>query len=95
LTFTRTGNTEQALTLPLQFTGTAAKWFDYRRIEGDMPSSVVIPAGSATLVLNVYPVVDALVEGTEIGIITIAPNPGVYNLSQIKTATITISEGPL
>ena len=95
LTFTRTGSTEQALTLPLQFTGTAAKWFDYRRIEGDMPSSVVIPAGSATLVLNVYPVVDSLAEGLEIGIITISPNPGVYNLSQTRMATITISEGPL
>jgi len=95
LTFTRTGSTDQPLTLALQFSGTAVKWNDYRKREGDMPSFVVIPAGAASLTVDVYPVVDNITEGTEIGIVTIAPNPGVYNLSQAKTATITITEGPL
>jgi hypothetical protein len=94
-TFTRTGSTDQPLTLALQFTGTAVKWFDYRRLQGDMPSSIVIPAGSASVNVDIYPVIDSIVEGTEIAIVTIAPNPGVYNLSQSKTATISITEGPL
>src|SRR6185369_1652463 len=53
-TFTRAGSTAAAITVNYKLSGTAAKWTDYRRPEGDMPESITIPAGaaSATLTIN-------------------------------------------
>src|SRR5205823_6244273 len=39
-TFTRSGNTDSELTVNYDLSGTAAKWDDYRRAEGDMPTSM-------------------------------------------------------
>src|SRR4051812_24369898 len=42
LTFTRTGATTAPLTVKFALTGTAVKWIDYRRPEGDMPVEFTI-----------------------------------------------------
>jgi len=48
ITFSRTGNTANSLTVSFSLSGTAVKWTDYYRLpQGDMPESVTIPAGSA------------------------------------------------
>jgi hypothetical protein len=90
-TFTRTGSTDAALTVNFQFSGTATKWNDYRRPGGDMPETVVIPAGAASTTLNMVPVQDGSAEGAETATLTIKPDPA-YNLNQSKTATITITD---
>ena len=92
--FTRTGSTASDLTVNYSFSGTASKWTDYRRKEGDMPDFIVIPAGASSATLTIYPVVDNVAEGPETAILTLAPAPA-YNMGQPKTATVTILETPL
>src|SRR5581483_3282826 len=48
LTFTRTGDTSAALLVKFALGGSAVKWLDYRRPEGDMPVEITIPAGSSS-----------------------------------------------
>lgn len=93
-TFTRTGDLSSALTLRFQFTGTATKWNDYYRpVTGDMPESLVIPAGSATGSMTVEARPDTLVEGNEIASLNI-DNNSAYTVGT-RSATITISDtGP-
>jgi hypothetical protein len=91
--FTRTGNTDSALTVNFGLSGTATKWNDYRRLVGDMPDYVIIPAGAASTTLFHYPVVDAFIEGTETVILTLATNPA-YNVGP-ASATHTIAETPV
>ncbi|MCH8541891.1 MAG: glycoside hydrolase family 9 protein, partial [Opitutales bacterium] len=52
-TFTRTGETSEALTVHFRLGGSAVKWIDYRRPEGDMPESMIIPAGEASVVMAI------------------------------------------
>jgi hypothetical protein len=90
-TFTRTGSAASALTVKFQFSGTATKWIDYRRPEGDMPETVVIPAGAASTTLTMVPVAGCVAAGSsKTAMLTILPDPA-YNLSQAKSATITIT----
>src|SRR5580704_9336918 len=54
ITFSRTGATTNDLTVNYSLGGTAAKWTDYYRLpQGDMPVSVVIPAGSSSASLAI------------------------------------------
>jgi sulfur relay (sulfurtransferase) complex TusBCD TusD component (DsrE family) len=59
ITFTRTGDTSAALTVNYTLGGTAVKWIDYRRPEGDMPVSVTIPAGTASYTMTIIGVTNA------------------------------------
>jgi len=93
-TFTRTGSTTAPLTVNYQFSGTASKWTDYRRAQGDMPETISIPTGSTSATLTIYPVVDNIPEGPQTVILTLSPN-AAYNLGQPKSATVTIVETPL
>ncbi|MCC5789574.1 MAG: glycoside hydrolase family 9 protein [Opitutales bacterium] len=52
-TFTRTGETTEALTIQFSLEGSAVKWTDYRRPEGDIPQILTIPAGASTLIMNI------------------------------------------
>src|SRR5439155_21015776 len=61
-TFTRTGDTSSAVTVNYTLSGTATKWDDYRRPEGDMPESVTIPAGATSTTLTIVPFDDDQVE---------------------------------
>ncbi len=84
-------STSAALTVNFQFSGTATKWNDYRRREGDMPESVIIPAGAASTTFTIVPVVDNLAEGTETVTLTISGGTA-YNLNQSKSATVSIAD---
>ncbi len=86
-TFTRTGNTSSALTVNYKFSGTAGKWSDFRRAQGDMPESIIIPAGAQTVTLTIYAVDDAEEEVTETAILTIQAD-ATYNLGSENTATV-------
>jgi hypothetical protein len=90
-TFTRTGSTASALTVNYDLTGTATKWNDYRRFEGDMPTSITIPAGATSAALTVYPVDDTEVEGTENVILTILSDTA-YTVGSPNSATATIAD---
>ncbi|MBK9260558.1 MAG: glycoside hydrolase family 9 protein [Polyangiaceae bacterium] len=49
-TFTRTGSSTNDLAIDFGLSGTAAKWFDYwRPSHGDMPQTLVMPAGANTI----------------------------------------------
>jgi len=90
-TFTRTGSTAAPLTVSFGFGGTATKWNDYRRLEGDVPTAVTFPAGAASTTLTLYPVADGEVEDTETILLTLAPGAD-YNLGSPDSATITIAD---
>ena len=90
-TFTRTGNTGTALTVNFMLGGTATKWDDYRRPEGDMPESVTILAGASSTILTVVAVDDNEVEGDETIVLTIATDPA-YDVGSPATATVTIAD---
>ncbi len=86
-TFTRTGDTTNALAVNFTIGGTAMPGLDYSSIG----SSVTIPAGQATATVTVTPIFDALFEGSEIVILTLAPGDG-YTVGSPDTATVTIAD---
>ena len=72
-------------------TGTATKWNDYRRYEGDMPVSIIIPAGAASAALVIYAVDDDEVEGPETVTLTVADDPN-YLVGSPAGASVTIND---
>ena len=90
-TFTRTGNTDASLVVSYDLTGTATKWNDYRRYEGDMPVSIIIPAGAASAALVIYAVDDDEVEGPETVTLTVADDPK-YLVGSPAYASVTIND---
>jgi tartrate-resistant acid phosphatase type 5 len=85
LTVTRTGSTATALTVNLSVGGTATNGVDYTTI----PGAVTIPAGAASATVQVTPVDDTLVEGSETVTLTAAAGAG-YNVVAPNSATVTI-----
>lgn len=89
-TLSRTGSTANALTIQLATpTGTATSGTDYNT----QPTSLTIAAGQATGVLNITPIDDALVEGTETVILAIAA-AAAYNITT-GSATVNIVDNDL
>jgi len=93
-TFTRTGDATFPLTVNYQLSGTATKWDDYRRQQGDMPEFVTIPARAASAALVIVPVDDKELEGPETVVLTISTN-AAYNVGSPDRATITIQDNEL
>ncbi|RYD32141.1 MAG: hypothetical protein EOP87_13370, partial [Verrucomicrobiaceae bacterium] len=60
VTITRTGDTGLPLVVPITLSGTAVSGSDY----SPLPSSVTIPAGSASTTLTIAPVADSLARGS-------------------------------
>jgi hypothetical protein len=89
--FTRTGDTSNALIVRYNLRGTATKWNDYRRWEGDMPTSITIPAGESSTLLTIYPFDDAEIEGDETVVLTLAANES-YVVGPTNRATVTITD---
>lgn len=58
--FRRTGETSQPLRVRFDLRGSAAKWSEYRRPEGDMPNEIVIPGGRDRAELAIMPVGNGL-----------------------------------
>jgi len=89
-TFTRTGSTSSALTVNYVLGGTATKWDDYRRpVEGDMPVSIVIPAGASSYAMNVVAIGNEYGVNPETASVTLSADPA-YNVSPAASATISI-----
>ena len=86
LEITRSGDIRPAVTVGLQFSGTAVNGSDYYLL----PSSVTLEAGQTSASLSVLPYVDAVSEGTEFATVTILPGTG-YSLGA-STATISIED---
>ena len=88
LVLTRTGSTASSLTVVLTWTGTATNGTDY----ASLPTSAVIPAGQSSLTLAVNPLNDALIEGPEDAIATIATNAAYVRDASALTGTVTITD---
>jgi Calx-beta domain-containing protein/putative Ig domain-containing protein len=86
-TVTRTGSTTASLTVNYAITGTATNGTDYV----SLPTSVTIPASSASATITVTPVNDALVEGNEFVVLTLSAN-AAYTLGSPVVATVTIAD---
>ena len=85
LTFSRTGNTDAALVVKFDVSGTATPGSDYV----PLPGSLAIPAGAASTTLAVTPIDDALQELNETVSVTILPDPA-YIVSGTRVATVII-----
>ncbi|MBI4664031.1 MAG: hypothetical protein HY735_34980 [Verrucomicrobia bacterium] len=90
-TFTRAGNTDMAVTVQYDLAGSATKWNDYRRPQGDMPVSITIPAGAASAKLVIVPVEDTEIEGSETVSLRIVPDSGC-SVGSPSTADILIAD---
>ncbi len=86
-TLTRTGPTTTALIFNYTLGGTATNGSDYTSI----PVTATFAAGSATATVQVSPIDDALIEGSETAILTLATGTG-YTLGTNNTATVTIAD---
>ena len=86
-TVTRTGATASPLTVNYRISGTAINGTDYSTIS----TSVTIPASSATATINVTPIDDVLVEGTETVILTLRAN-AAYTMGTPGKAMVTITD---
>jgi len=86
-TITRTGDTTADLIVDLQITGTATSGSDYT----GLPTAVTIPAGSASVTIDVAPLADSVSEGPETVIATIAAK-SIYTVGTPSAATVTIGD---
>ena len=89
-TFNRTGSTASELTVNYSLGGTAIKWNDYRRPEGDMPVSVTIPAGASSLTLNIMGVANQTAANPQTVVLTLDAD-AAYAAGASDTATVNIT----
>ncbi len=89
-TITRAGSSDFALTARYGIGGTATNGVDADMIL----DAADIPIGSSTATIPVQPMLDALVEGSETVLLTLAADPA-YTLGASTSATVTISDAPV
>jgi hypothetical protein len=89
VTFARTGDTAQPLTVNFSLAGSAVNGTDYREIGGAVPASVTIPAGSSLTNLTVIGVGNSTEANPETAIFTLETNAD-YTVGAPSAATITI-----
>jgi RHS repeat-associated protein len=85
-TITRTGNTDRAITVRLNVTGTATSGTDYSAL----PASVVLGAGVLSTNLAVKPLANAGIEAAETVVLSLKPDPA-YVLGLNTNAVVTIT----
>lgn len=85
VTLSRTGPPDSPLTVFFTLTGSATAGADF----SDPSSSVVIPEGSAEVTLPIFPLEDAINEGVETVILTLAPD-AAYVAGSPDAVTVTI-----
>ena len=87
-TVTRTGPTTSSLTVTLSAGGSATNGSDYTRLG----NTVTIPAGRASVVININPIDDTLSEGTETVDLTLSAG-STYSVDTVKDfATVNIND---
>jgi hypothetical protein len=95
ITFTRSGtNLASGLVVNYSLGGTAVKWNDYRRPEGDMPLSITIPAGATSYVMNIMAVTNQTAANPANVVLTLS-NDANYMVGAAKTATVTLVANPV
>jgi hypothetical protein len=82
----RTGPTTASLTVFYTITGMATPGSDYATLRGRL----TIPAGAASALIPVTPADDALMEGTETVVVTLAPQTA-YTVGSPRSATVNIA----
>lgn len=87
---TRTGSTTQALAVSYVLSGTASNGDDYGSLSGE----VTLGAGASAVTLDVTPLADALLEGTESVILTLSTGPA-YELGAASSALVEIRDANL
>jgi|GEM_PF-672574 len=88
---TRTGSTTSSLTVYYTVSGSATNGSDYVRL-GD---SITIPAGRKSVTFSVNPVDDALAEGTENVVLTLASHSNYSVNATRESATVMIQDNDL
>jgi hypothetical protein len=88
-TFTRTGDTAAPLLVKYALGGTAVKWNDYHRPEGDMPVELTIPAGAASATLTIYARANTTNANPATVIVTVTGTTA-YNAGNPASATATL-----
>lgn len=89
-TLARSGSTTAALTVNIGMTGSATNGTDYTLI----PTTVTFAAGAATADVNLTVTDDAIVEGSETAVLTVAAGAG-YTVGAGASATVTIADNDL
>ncbi len=93
----RTGSTNDPLTVYFRLSGTASNGVDYEKVG----ESVIIPAGASAADVGIDPIDDFLVEGTETVVLTLEPifcpaifppPPGCYTLGALRSAVAYIRD---
>jgi Bacterial Ig domain/Protein of unknown function (DUF1565) len=89
-TFTRTGSTTSPLNVNYNLGGTAVKWNDYYRAGvGDMPTTITIPAGSASYTMSILARDNQTHANPETVVLTLASDP-TYAVGSPASATMNI-----
>ncbi|MBL9134505.1 MAG: S8 family serine peptidase, partial [Verrucomicrobiales bacterium] len=87
LLFSRSAPLTSALTVQFTLSGTATSGADYQVAS----TNVTFPANSGTVSLTITPVDDALAEGPETVVVTLAPGTG-YAIGSPSSATVTLND---
>ncbi len=87
--FRRSGDASRELVVSFSLGGTAAKWNDYRRPEGDMPVQMTIPAGRESVTMTIQPVPSGLGAATKEIEVKIKPG-ATYNAGHPRAAKLTL-----
>jgi hypothetical protein len=82
----RSGSTVNSLTVTVMFSGSAVNGTDYEM----RSTTVTFAAGSATATIDVKPLADAVVDASEMVILTVLDGPD-YDLGFVFNAVVTIS----
>ncbi len=88
LTFNRTGSTAASLVVNYTIAGSAVKWIDYRRPQGDMPVTVTIPAGATSATMTIVALANVTNARPATAIFTLA-NDAAYVVGSAPSATLT------
>ncbi len=88
-TLTRSGSLGIDLPVGFAITGTAVNGASYLAI----PTSIAIPAGSATAAVTITPITNNIADGDRTAILTLAPS-GDFNLGTNVSDTVTVHDLP-
>jgi hypothetical protein len=87
--FHRTGDLSRPLKVRFDLQGSATKWNDYRREEGDMPVEVTIPAKRDSVTLTILPIAAGLGANSRHVQLVLASDPA-YNRAAPHAAVIAL-----
>ncbi|MBE2215944.1 MAG: DUF1800 family protein [Opitutaceae bacterium] len=87
--FYRSGATTSALTISVQWLGTATPGSDYT----SLPAEMTIPAGASQVAIDIVPAADAVLEPPESVVASLQPGT-TYAFTALNQAGVLIADGP-